>query len=267
MPFLDNHRAKIYYEIYGEGPPLLMIAGLSSDSKSWQYVKKSLGGVYTLIIFDNRGCGRTEYTGAFSLSDIASDAISLIDHLGYKKVHLLGHSMGGMIAMELALDHPDRLNKLVLASSCTKLSAKARIKLEDLYTKWLNGYDMVEWYRLMFEGLFSEKVTGNKQFMDAAIIFSMSYPYAQKPEGFKDQVEAIINFDISHSYVNIDHTTMIISGSEDMLILAGESRQLMNINGNSSFHLIDGAAHTIHAEMPGEFAEIVLEFLGADDRS
>lgn len=263
MPFLNNHRAKVYYEIHGDGPPLLLIAGLSSDSKSWQYIRNSLASRYTLIIFDNRGCGRTEYDGPFTLPDIAADAISLLDHLEYKKVHLLGHSMGGMIAQQLAISHPDRIEKLVLASSCARLSDEARVKLKDLYNKWLNGCDMADWYRLMFEGLFTRKVISNKQFMDAAIIFAMSYPYAQTIDGFKDQLEAISNFDSSSNIERIKHETMIISGSEDILILPEESRQLMGVGGRSIFKLMQGVAHSIHAEKPKEFTELVMEFLKA----
>lgn len=262
MPFLDSHKAKIYYEVHGEGPGFLLIAGLSSDSNSWQYIKKPLSKEFTLIIYDNRGCGRTESEGPFNLADLASDAISLIDHLGHNKVHLLGHSMGGMIAQEIAITQSERIDKLILASSSTRLSDKGQQKLDDLYNKWLNGIDMAEWYRLMFKDLFSSKVTSNKQFMDAAIIFALSYPYAQSLDGFKRQLDTIKNFDFSHRIRNILHETLIISGSEDILIPVEESRQLLNIGGKTHFQIIDEAAHSLHAEKPGEFSEIVMKFCG-----
>ena len=262
MPHFKNNKTNIYYELHGSAPPLLLIAGMSSDSKSWQFIMNDLGKNYRLIIFDNRGCGRTEYEGPFTLKDLADDAISLLNFLEFDRVYVVGHSMGGMIAQEVALKYPDRIQKLVLASSCPKLSDKAKDILDDLYNKWLNGFDVTEWFRIMFRWLFTKAAVSNKKFMDAAIIFALSYPYSQTLEGFKQQVDAISAFDAISRISGINHDTLIVSGSEDILIPAEESKQLLNIGGSTKFKVIEGAAHSIHAEKPGEFVEVVVEFLG-----
>ncbi|MEN8225614.1 MAG: alpha/beta hydrolase [Bacteroidota bacterium] len=261
MPSTYLNNADIYYEIHGSGPPLLLIAGMSSDSKSWQFILKDLSQHFRLIIFDNRGCGRTTSEGKFSLQDLAGDAISLIDHLGYGKVDVLGHSMGGMIAQELVLAHPDRVNKLVLASSSPKLSDKAKAILDDLYAKWEHGFDTSEWFRLLFRWLFTSEAVNNKKFMDAAIIFALSYPYPQSLKDFKRQVDAISGFNAAGKISNIKSDTLIISGAEDILIPPEESQQLSDISGQTRFSLIEHAAHSVHAEKPKEFVGVVGGFL------
>jgi len=261
MPYYTTNKTNIYYELHGSGPPILLIAGMSSDSKSWQFILKKLAKHYTLIIFDNRGCGRSDQKGEFSLSQLAEDAVALVEMLGYEKLHLIGHSMGGMIAQELVLAHPDRIDKLVLASTSPKLSTKAKGILDDLHNKWLEGYDLSEWFRLMFKWLFTADAIANKKFMDAAIIFALSYPYPQSMGGFTAQLGAIISFDAVDRISNIKNKTLILSGREDILIPFDESQQLRTIEGDTTFKIIENAAHSIHAEQPDRFVEVVREFL------
>lgn len=262
MPYFKSSASDIYYELHGSGPPLLMIAGMSSDSKSWQFVVKQLGKHYRLIIFDNRGCGRTtNYTEAFTIKDLAEDANALLAYLDIKKANVIGHSMGGMIAQELALTHPEIIENLILASSSPHMSEEADKVLNELYALWLDGYDMVDWFRKLFQYLFSKEALSNKNFMDAAIIFALNYPYPQTIEGFKDQRDAIIKFDARKRIHNIMMRTLILSGSEDILIKSEESKMLMDIGGKSDFQIIEGAAHSIHAEKPNEFSELVISFL------
>lgn len=164
MPFFNTDDSKIYYEVHGSGQPVLMIAGMASDSKSWQFILDQMSKQYQLILFDNRGCGRTETRkGTYDLKDMARDAIALLDFMVCEKVHLTGHSMGGMIAQEMALMQPERINKLVLASSSPKLSPKADDILRDLSAKWEDGFDMAEWFRIMFQWLFTKEALANKK--------------------------------------------------------------------------------------------------------
>lgn len=264
MSYFKSKEANIYYEVHGKGPVILMIAGMASDCNSWQFILKEMSKNYCLLTFDNRGCGRTEsIIQEFNIVDMADDALGLIDHLGHEKVHIISHSMGGMIAQELALKHPDRIEKMVLASTGTRLSPNSKAMLDDLYDKWASGYDMAEWFRILFKGLFSKKALSNKKFMDAAIIFALSYPYAQSLEGFKSQVDALEHFNIGDNIQDINPETLILSGAEDILFTPEESRELLKIKG-SCFRLIESAAHSIHAEHPDLFCEVVLEFLGAE---
>jgi pimeloyl-ACP methyl ester carboxylesterase len=262
MPEYKTSKANIYYELHGSGPVILMVAGMSSDSKSWQFILDRMAKHYRMIIFDNRGCGRTETDGStFDLKDLARDAFGLLDFLEYERVHVLGHSMGGMIAQEMTLMHPERIDKLILASTSPKMSQKAKEILDDLYDKWQNNYDMADWFRIMFQWLFTREALENKQFMDAAIIFALAYPYPQTLEGFKGQVDAVSRFDAIDRIHEIKQPCLIMSGEEDILIPTKESETLLKVSGNATMCYIEKAAHSIHAEQPHAFADAVHDFL------
>ncbi len=112
---------QINYEIYGEGPPLIMILGLGQDIATWGLQIPELSKHFKLILFDNRDSGESSRcTEDYSTEDMARDTIGLIDYLEVDSVNLLGTSMGGMIAQHIALTAPERVNSLILASSSPK---------------------------------------------------------------------------------------------------------------------------------------------------
>lgn len=103
------NKANLYYETHGRGEPLLMIQGWGMDITGWQYIIEPLSQQFQVIVFDNRGAGRSEVTpGKYTTRLLADDAAALLDHLRIDHVHVLGWSMGGMIAQELALAHTQR---------------------------------------------------------------------------------------------------------------------------------------------------------------
>lgn len=108
----------VYYEVHGGGPSLVLIAGIASDSQSWLPVVAPLAEHFTVIVYDNRGVGRTTPQDAdVSMALLADDCAALIEHLGYSKVHLLGHSMGGFVAQDVAARYPDRIGHLILVGT------------------------------------------------------------------------------------------------------------------------------------------------------
>lgn len=118
--------ANLYYEIHGGGAPLLMIQGWGAEISNWQNVIEPLSKNFKLIIFDNRGMGRSEVTpGDYTTRMLADDAAALLDHLQIPKTHVLGWSMGGMIAQELALAYPEKVYRLVLPATTAKVTEQS----------------------------------------------------------------------------------------------------------------------------------------------
>jgi pimeloyl-ACP methyl ester carboxylesterase len=110
----------LYYNIQGssENELLLLIAGFDSDSSTWAAMMRSLVKQYQVLRFDNRGIGQTEAPDSpYSIKQMAADAAALLDYLSISQVHVAGHSMGGQIAQELALAHPEKIHCLILLSS------------------------------------------------------------------------------------------------------------------------------------------------------
>src|SRR5437868_6273715 len=118
MPYAVNAGIHLYWEEYGSGPPVLLIMGLSFTHEMWFRVLPSLASQYRVIVFDNRGMGRSDVPrGPYSIPQMARDARAILQAAGISSAHVVGASMGGMIAQELALCFPDSVRRLVLA--CT----------------------------------------------------------------------------------------------------------------------------------------------------
>jgi len=118
MPIAKINRIDINYMVEGQGEPLVMIAGFSADQSLWKSQLPAFKKKFQVVIFDNRGVGKSDKPkGPYSPRMMSEDTIKLMDFLNIKKAHILGHSMGGLIAQEIAINHPERIMKLILAST------------------------------------------------------------------------------------------------------------------------------------------------------
>lgn len=124
MPTLDRGDATLHYALTGEGPPVLFIQGVGVVGHGWRPQVDALCDRFTCCSFDNRGIGRsTTARPPTSIEQLAADALALLDALGWARAHVVGHSMGGLIAEQLALDAPTRVRSLSLL--CTPASGRA----------------------------------------------------------------------------------------------------------------------------------------------
>ena len=264
MPIAKLKDISIYYEVYGKGVPLLLIGGLGSDSASWFAVVNDFSKYFQTIVFDNRGCGRSDSPNeAYSVSSMAEDTIKLLDFLKINKTHIIGHSMGGYIAQELAIKYPERVDKLILASSAPISSKRNNIFFKDIYNQIEREGRCEHLIRRWTFWLFTPKLFEDSKFMDMFITNSMKYPYSQKPEGFKNQVEAIISFDARDKIKNIKAKTLILEGKYDILITPEEAEILAQSIRGSTYQLLDGVAHCIQIENPKLFTDTALRFLNS----
>jgi len=118
MPIARIRDIQIYYEEHGQGPPLIMILGLGQDIATWEFQIVELSRHARLIVFDNRDSGKSSRCPVnYTTESMAQDVLDLMDYLGIDRTHLLGTSMGGMIAQHVALLAPARLNSLILAGT------------------------------------------------------------------------------------------------------------------------------------------------------
>jgi pimeloyl-ACP methyl ester carboxylesterase len=262
MPNILINNVELYYEVHGEGIPLLLIAGLASDSQSWLPVLNDLSKNHRVIIFDNRGTGRTRPQDIdTSISNIADDCIALVRHLGLPSVNLLGHSMGGFVALDCAIRYPEYVSKLILAAT----SASNSERNNELFLDWVsyldNGMNTEIWFRNIFYWIFSKRFFEDKETMNNAVQFAIDYPYPQTTTAFKKQIEAIKTFNCIKDLPSIASKTMILCGQEDLLFTPEESLKVLKAIPNTLYTVIEHAAHSIHMEKPNEFIHAVREFI------
>lgn len=259
MPQFERDGARIHYEIAGEGPPLLLVPGIASDGASWAPLLPLLERTFTLIRIDNRGAGRTVAEGEPTIDDMVRDCAALIDHLGYEKVAVAGHSMGGLIGQRLAAACPGKVEKLVTIASSDCHGAKERTLFKDLASLYFE-LEPRTWFRLLFQWLFSAPFFADERVLAAAAQASADYPLRQSPEDFARQVSALAAVP-PVDLLRIECPTLALAASLDLLappadVYAGHAGipHLTTV-------VIEDAAHSVHWEQPAKVAEAMAEFL------
>lgn len=252
----------LYYETHGDGVPLMLVAGLASDSQSWQPIVTKLSPRCRVVAFDNRGVGRTSpQETEISIQRIADDCIGLAEHLGLTSLNLLGHSMGGFAALDCAIRYPKRVDKLILAATSSFNSKRNNTMFSDWASCFDSDMDAEMWFRNIFYWIFSARFFENEKVVTEAIRFALEYPYPQKRSAFRNQVKAIADFNCSNELSGITSRTMVIGGKEDLLFPPEVCANLAQAIPGAVFYLIDNAAHSMHVENPQAFTDSVLDFL------
>ena len=204
MPQFQSGSANLHYEIAGDGKPLLLIAGIASDGASWGPLLPLLAG-RQLILIDNRGAGRSKVEGPIEIAEMADDCAALLAHLGLGMVDVVGHSLGGLIGLILAAQHPSRVGRLVTMTSGS-IPASKRVLFHDLARLYFTMAPQ-DWFRLLYQWLFSEPFFADEGNVAAAAEGSTNYPFRQSPGDFARQVAAI------DRYAGVDLSAVACSGA------------------------------------------------------
>lgn len=206
---------ELYYQILGNGgEPLLMIMGLSFSHLDWGPVlPQLLSQHYRVILFDNRDAGRSSYASKpYTIAQMANDTAGLLDALKINRAHIFGVSMGGMIAQQFALNHPNKLNQLILG--CTACSGKA-----------VQGVDQALATKSLLDLLFTPSyIHAHRQKLENFL--ESTRPYHSKPDGFLRQLGAIATYNVCDQLTRITIPTLIMTGNSDVLIPPANSKVL-----------------------------------------
>jgi 3-oxoadipate enol-lactonase len=240
----------LYYEVHGEGPALLLLAGLGGGTWSWDGQTPYFRKCYRTIIFDNRGAGRSSMPdGPYRMQELAEDARALLDHLGIEKALVLGLSMGGMIAQELALLIPARVEALFLG--CTHGGGPLRVPpapeaLELLLDN--AGLSQKEIIEKNIPVFFSEACRKEKPEVIAAYCMAQLSAPAQPEYAFHAQLAAINAFDARERLGRLKIPTMLVTGSADVLVPPENTEILSRSLSSAEMQVIPGAGHALHFE-------------------
>ena len=261
MPTTRVGDIDVYFEEQGpaDGPPLLLISGIPGVVDDWGGFARSLARSRRVIAHDNRGGGGTTTTaGPYTTRRLADDAAGLLDALGVERTDVLGVSMGGMIAQELALGHPDRVGRLVLGCTHAGVGHASPQPRESARAFAMQTDDWAERMRALSPYAFAPGV-------DAAYLerfIEKKSRDVQDPEGYRGQVQAVLAHDTFDRLPGLACPTLVITGSDDQIIPAPSSDPLVARIPDARLEVIDGAGHLFFLERPETTLVSVEEFLG-----
>jgi pimeloyl-ACP methyl ester carboxylesterase len=262
MPVFAHDGITTHYERKGSGRTLMLVAGLAADNAFWMPSVEALVARYDLVMPDNRGAGRTTPLDAStSIRAMADDCIALADHLGLAKFSIAGHSMGGMVALDCAIRHPARIDRLVIASS----TACAAPWSNALFGTWATLFGLLErplWFRNLFYWVLSPAFLDNARSVDALVQLASTYPYQQTPVALANQVKAIAGFDARAQLSSIAARTLVMAGTRDIVFRIDDAAAFAKSIPHATFAPIEGAAHSFPIETPNDFTQRVTDFLG-----
>lgn len=250
MPKATVGDIDINYKIQGQGEPLLMIIGLSFSLLDWSIkLPELLAQHHKVILFDNRDAGETSRSSyPYTLAQMADDAAGLLDALGEPKAHVLGVSMGGMIAQHFALNHADKLNKLILGCTMAGGSCSQTGDIGSFF-----GGDLL---KLLFTPDF---IRHNQA--DLELFLQATKPYHSTGEALMRQLNAMSSHDTCDALQRIVAPTLVITGDSDRVIPSENSTFLAQNIPNAQQETIKDAAHAFSFSHPTSTAAAVINFL------
>jgi len=252
----------MYYLEVGSGEPLVLIMGFGGDHTAWALQMAAFSARYRVIAFDNRGVGRTDAPDhAYTTGMMAGDALGLMDALDIEHAHVLGVSMGGMIAQELALRHPERVRSLHLACTFARPDAYV-LALNAAWREIRIGLGREATLRTLDLWLFSPSTYAERpELIEALLQNALASPYPQSLVGFLRQGEAVAAHDALERLPAIRCPTLVSVADDDILVPPRFAREIAARVPGAELRMVATAGHGYFLERPDVFNDLSLDFL------
>jgi len=265
MSMIAVNGTELHHERRGRGEPLLLIQGMTGHSLHWgEPFLRALERDFELVLYDHRGVGRSAaHDAPFSIAELAGDAAALLDALAIERAHVLGISMGGMVAQELALAHPDRV--LTLTLGCTYSGGPGARFTDDAVIQALAAAimsgDADRKIRTGWEYNVSAAHASGEGNFEPFAQSAASYPVALPM--IVAQVQAIMAHDTSERLSEIRAPTLVVHGTADQMLVAANGELVASLIPGARLELLDGIGHLFFWEQPERVAQLVAEHAAA----
>jgi len=252
--------AELYYEKHGSGPPLLLVPGLGGDGRWWGENVTGLAQHFTVVVHDHRGTGRSTLSRIdYSVAQMADDALQLIDALGFDKVHWCGHSTGGAMGQVLAIEHPGRIDRLVLSATWARTDAFFR-RLFEARAQVLKELGPAAYQR-------SSALALNSPFWvrdhdaDLAAIEAKAGETIPVPEIVLSRIAAIVAHDRRNQLQTVKAPTLAICARDDMVTPLYFTEELVRLIPNARAYVLPDGGHFYPHVHGDEFRRVMTQFL------
>jgi pimeloyl-ACP methyl ester carboxylesterase len=259
MAHVDVADTTLYCERRGAGEPLLLVQGMSGTHLSWgEPFLRALGDGLELLVYDHRGAGRSKrQEGSFTIARLADDAAGLLDAVGWESAHVMGISMGGMVAQELVLGHPERVRTLTLG--CTfpggpEAQLPEPALVQALGAAMLSG-DRERALRAGYAANVSEAYAADPEHWEPFRAMASALPVAVAV--IMLQMHAVAGHNTAARLPNVTVPTLIVHGTEDRMLPVVNGRLLARLIPHARLEVLDGIGHMFWWEQPERSAALV----------
>jgi pimeloyl-ACP methyl ester carboxylesterase len=259
--FARSGNTQLYWESEGSGEPILLVMGLGMAATGWWRTIPVLAKELRVISFDNRGSGRSDQPrGSYTIAQMAEDALAVLDAANVADASVYGISMGGMIAQELALRHPERVRALVLGAS-TAGGAKHTLPepavLDFLRRRPSLPDEEAAWAAVPYQ---YSRATRERHFGRIAEDIAQRLRFPPEPHAYRAQAGAARWHDTNGRLRSIQAPTLVLHGSEDRIVPLVNGERLAGSIPGARFEVLDDAGHLYPTDSP-EAARVVLRFV------
>jgi len=265
MPKIKVNDIQLYYEVHGAGTPLVLISGLGYPLWQWHLMVPYLEKHFQVITLDNRGVEQTDKpAGPYTASMLAKDTVGLLDALGIDKAVVMGHSMGGFIAQAMALEYPERVSKLILASTNfggprhVPVTPEAMAVLSDVtsdpLTRLRNGIVIST-----APGFAERRPELIQKWLNWRVANPLDLAGYQAQMGIGIALLAEVAA-FENKLPNISVPTLILFGADDKVVPSANANLLAKQVPSSQIRILPDAGHFFPLEVPEEAAEVVIQF-------
>jgi pimeloyl-ACP methyl ester carboxylesterase len=250
----------LHWESTGNGPPVLLIAGLGMSTTGWWRTVPVLARRFRVITFDNRGVGRSSpVPGIYTTEAMAHDATAVLDEAGVEAAHVYGVSLGGMVAQRLVLSAPDRVMSLILGAT----QSGAVVKRADADTvaffrrRFLLPAEEAAWASVPY-GYSPKCRSEHPERIAQDIEQRLRFPV--EPRTYRAQMAAAVSHDCTHRLAQVTVPTLVVHGALDRMIPLPNGERLAQRLGNARLHVLPEAAHFYSTDEP-RVDELISSFL------
>ena len=261
MAIAEVNGQRLYYEVHGDGEPLLCVHGLACDTLAWIPQIQGFSEAFRTVIFDNRDVGRSSMAeGDYEIADMARDALALADQLELDTFHLVGISMGGAIAQEVALAAPERVRTLTLAVTFPAGGAYAR-RLAEVWSARVQQISREQHIDELMLMNHSETFFESPEMVEFIRTAMLNNPHPQAPEAFCRQIAACGRHDTRDRLGALTMPTHVIGAEYDVLVPVWKSREIASLIPGAKLTVVPEAPHGVSLERAEEFNATVLGFI------